>query len=125
MELTTLPIAESLANVKAKRVKALGQTGRTRSHMAPDVPTLDEAGLKGYNVTTWYVVFAPVKTPKDVVARVHGEVDKALKTPELQEKLKAVGVTIVNSNPDQAAAFVKAEYEKWARVIQQSGAKLD
>lgn len=125
VELTTLPIAESLANVKARRVKALGQTGRTRSHMAPEVPTLEESGLKGYNVTTWYVVFAPVKTSKDVVTRLHGEVDKALKSPELQEKLKAVGVTIVNSNPDQAAAFVKAEYEKWARVIQQSGAKLD
>ena len=125
VELTTLPIAESLANVRAKRVKALGQTGRTRSHMAPEVPTLDEAGLKGYNVTTWYVVFAPVKTPRELVTRLHAEIDKALKTPELQERLKGVGVTIVNGNPDQAAAFVKSEYEKWARVIQQSGAKLD
>jgi tripartite-type tricarboxylate transporter receptor subunit TctC len=125
VELTTLPIAESLPNVKAKRVKALAQTGSTRSHMAPDVPTLSEAGLKGYQVTTWYVVFAPVKTPKEIVSRIHGEIDKALKTPELQERLKGVGVTIVNGGPDQAATFVRNEYEKWAKVIAQSGAKLD
>jgi tripartite-type tricarboxylate transporter receptor subunit TctC len=93
--------------------------------MAPEVPTLEEAGLKGYNVTTWYVVFAPVKTSRDIVARIHGEIDRALKTPELQERLKGVGVTIVNGNPDQAAAFVRAEYDKWAKVIRQSGAKLD
>jgi tripartite-type tricarboxylate transporter receptor subunit TctC len=125
LELTTLPIAESLANVKARRVKALGQTGTTRSHMAPDVPTLDESGLKGYNVTTWYVVFAPVRAPKEIVARLQVEIDKALKSAELQEKLKGVGVTIVNGNPTQAAGFVKSEYEKWANVIRRSGAKLD
>jgi len=125
VELTTLPIAESLPNVKARRVKALAQTGRTRSHMAPDVPTLAEAGLKGYEVTTWYVVFAPVKTSKEIVSRLHAEIDKALKTPELQDRLKGVGVTIVNAGPAEAATFVKNENEKWAKVIQQSGAKLD
>jgi tripartite-type tricarboxylate transporter receptor subunit TctC len=125
LELTTLPIAESLANVKARRVKALGQTGTTRSHMAPDVPTLEESGLKGYNVTTWYVIFAPVRTPKEIVARLQGEIDKALKSAELQERLKGVGVTIVNGNSGEAAVFVKSEYEKWANVIRQSGAKLD
>lgn len=125
VELTTLPIAESLPNVKAKRVKALGQTGSKRSHMAPDIPTLSEAGLKGYSVSTWYVVFAPVRTPKEIVARLHGEIDKALRSAELQEKLQGVGVTIVNGNPAEAAAFVKSEYEKWAKVIQMSGAKLD
>ena len=125
VELTTLPIAESLSNVKAKRVKALGQTGATRSHMAPDVPTLNESGLKGYNVSTWYVVFAPAKTPRETVNRLHAEIDKALKTADLQDRLKGVGVTIINSNPEQAAAFVRNEYDKWAKVIQQSGAKLD
>lgn len=125
VELTALPIAESLPVVKAKRVKALAQTGTTRSHMAPDIPTLDESGLKGYNVTTWYVVFGPARMQKEIVARLHAEIDKALKTPELREKLRGVGVTIVNGNPEQAAGFVKNEYEKWAKVIQMSGAKLD
>jgi len=125
VELTALPIAESLPNVKAKRVKALAQTGTTRSHMAPDVPTLDESGLKGYNVTTWYVVFGPARMPRETIARLHSEIDKALRTPELQEKLRGVGVTVVNGDPEQAARFVRTENDKWAKVIQMSGAKLD
>jgi tripartite-type tricarboxylate transporter receptor subunit TctC len=125
VDFTTLPIAESLANVQAKRVKALAQTGLTRSHMAPDVPTLDEAGLKGYSVTTWYVVFAPVKTSREIVNRVYGEIDKVLRTRETQEKLTGMGVTIINHNPQQAAAFIRSENEKWAKLIEKSGAKLD
>ncbi|MGZ8155575.1 MAG: Bug family tripartite tricarboxylate transporter substrate binding protein [Burkholderiales bacterium] len=125
VDFTTLPIAESLANVQAKRVKALAQTGLTRSHMAPDVPTLDEAGLKGYSVTTWYVVFAPVTTSREIVNRVYGEIDKVLRNRETQEKLTGMGVTIINGNPQQAAAFIRSENEKWAKLIEKSGAKLD
>jgi tripartite-type tricarboxylate transporter receptor subunit TctC len=125
VEFTTLPIAESLANVQAKRVKALAQTGLTRSQMAPEVPTLDESGLKGYSVTTWYVVFAPVKTPKDLVARLYADIDKVLRHRETQEKLASSGVTIINGNPDEAARFIRSENEKWAKLIEKSGAKLD
>jgi tripartite-type tricarboxylate transporter receptor subunit TctC len=80
---------------------------------------------EGYNVTTWHVIFAPVRTPKEIVARLQGEIDKALKSAELQERLKGVGVTIVNGHSSEAAVFVKSEYEKWANVIRQSGAKLN
>jgi tripartite-type tricarboxylate transporter receptor subunit TctC len=125
VELTALPIAESMPNVRARRVKALGQTGARRSSVAPDVPTLDESGIKGYAVTTWYVVFGPAKMSRELVTRLHGEIDKVLKQPETQTKLREVGVDIIGSNPEQAAAFVKAEYEKWAKLIQASGAKVD
>ncbi len=125
VEITALPIAESLPNVRAKRVKALGQTGAKRSSIAPDIPTLDEAGIKGYNVTTWYVVFAPAKTAAEIVNRLYSAIDKVLRNPETQEKLKSVGVDIIGSDPQRAEAFVKGEYAKWAKLIQQSGAKID
>jgi len=123
--MTALPIAESMPNVRAKRVKALGQTGLRRSAIAPDIPTLDEAGIKGYSVTTWYVVFGPAKMPHELVTRLHGEIDKVLRQPETQSKLKEVGVDIVGSTPEQATAFVKSEYAKWAKLIQASGARVD
>lgn len=125
VELTSLPVAESLPNVRAKRVKALGQTGLKRSSVAPDIPTLDEAGIKGYNVTTWYVMFAPAKTPREIVMRLYAELDKVLKQPETRDRLKSSGVDIIGSMPEQAATFVKSESEKWAKLIQQSGAKVD
>lgn len=125
VELTALPIAESMPNVRAKRVKALGQTGLKRSSIAPEIPTLNEQGIKGYAVTTWYVIFGPAKMPRELVNRLHGELDKVLKQPATQAKLKESGVDIVGSTPEQAAAFVTAEYEKWAKLIQKSGAKID
>lgn len=125
VEITSLPIAESLPNVKSRRVKALAQTGATRSPIAPDIPTVEESGIKGYNVTTWYVVFGPAKLRREIVNRLYTEIDQVLKQPETREKLKSVGVTIANGDPRQAAAFVKAEYDKWAKVIEKSGAKID
>lgn len=125
VEITALPIAESLPYVRSKRVKALGQTGATRSAMAPEIPTLDESGVKGYSVSTWYVVFGPAKMPQEIVTRLHAEIVKVLKQPETQEKLKSLGVTIIGSTPAEAAAFARKEYEKWARLIKASGAKID
>jgi tripartite-type tricarboxylate transporter receptor subunit TctC len=125
VEITSLPIAESMPLVRSKRVKAIGQTGLKRSAVAPEVPTLDESGIKGYSVTTWYVMFAPAKTPPEIVTRLYNELDKLLKRPDAQEKFKEVGVDIIGTNPAQAAAFVKSEFEKWAKLIQASGAKVD
>ncbi len=125
VELTSLPIAESMPYVRSKRVKALAQTGTTRSSIAPDIPTVEESGMKGYNVTTWYVVFGPAKLAPDIVNRLHAAIDKVLKQPETQEKMASVGVTIAAGDPQQATAFVKAEYEKWGKVIEKSGAKID
>jgi tripartite-type tricarboxylate transporter receptor subunit TctC len=125
VELTALPVAESMPIVRAKRVKAIGQTGSKRSQVAPDVPTLEESGIKGYSVTTWYVVFGPAKMPHELVARVYAELDKVLQRPDTQDKFREVGVDIVGTNPEQAAAFVRSEADKWAKLIQASGAKVD
>ena len=125
VEITALPIAESMPLVRSKRVKALGQTGIKRSSVGPEIPTLEESGIKGYNVTTWYVVFAPAKLPRELVTRLYGDIDKVLKRADTQEKFKEVGVDIIGTNPEQAAAFVKTEFDKWAKAIQASGAKVD
>jgi tripartite-type tricarboxylate transporter receptor subunit TctC len=126
VEMTTLPMPESLPQVRANRVRALGQTGIKRSSIAPEIPTLDEGGLKGYSVVTWYVFMVPAKTPAAVISRIHAELEKTLKFPDVQERLKAAGVTeIVGAGPEQAAQFIKSEYARWAKVIQASGAKAD
>jgi tripartite-type tricarboxylate transporter receptor subunit TctC len=122
LEMVTLPMPETLRQVRAGRVRALGQTGARRSPNAPDIPTLDEAGLKGYSVMTWYVVFAPAKTPDAVVQRIYAEFDKALKVPDVQDRLRAAGITeIVAAPPEAAAQFVRSEYQRWGKVIRELG----
>lgn len=125
VEITTLPISESIAHVRAKRVKALAQTGARRSFIAPDIPTLDEAGVKGYAVSTWYVIFGRAKMPQQYVDRLHEEIAKALKNPVAQAKLRTAGVDIIGTTPEQAAAFVKGQFDKWAIVITKSGLKIE
>lgn len=126
VEVVVLPIAESLSHVKAKRVKALGQTGRTRSSLAPAIPTLDEAGLKGYALTAWYLALGPAKMPRETVAALNQEINKVLKQPEVQARLNASGVDVIGTTtPEQAAAFLKNEHEKLGKIIRWSGAKIE
>ena len=126
IELTVLAFAETLPQVRAKRVKALAQTGDTRSPLAPDIPTVHESGIKGYSATTWYVVFAPARTPSDVITKLHAELVTALKLPDVQERLKLAGVgEIIGSTPEQAAQFVKSEATRYEKVIRVSGAKIE
>ncbi len=118
IEFATIAMPEALPQVRAGRVRALGQTGIKRSPIAPEIPTLDESGLKGYSVMTWYVVFAPAKTPTAIIQRAHEEFDKALKVQEVQNRLREAGITeIVNGTPDAAATFVQSEYQRWGNII--------
>jgi tripartite-type tricarboxylate transporter receptor subunit TctC len=117
---------EALPQVRAGRVRGLGQTGIKRSPIAPDIPTLDESGLKGYTVMTWYVVFAPAKTPTAIVQRLHEAFDKALKVQEVQDRLREAGITeIVNGSPDAATKFVQSEYQRWGNIIRQLNLKAN
>lgn len=125
VEVVVLPIAESLSHVKAKRVKALGQTGRKRSSLAPDIPTLDEAGVKGYALTAWYLALGSSKMPREVVVQLNQEINKVLKQPEVQARLNASGVDVIGTTPEQAAAFLKNEHEKLGKLIRWSGAKVE
>jgi len=126
IEFATIAMPEALPQVRAGRVRGLGQTGIKRSPIAPDIPTLDESGLKGYTVMTWYVVFAPAKTPTAIVQRLHEAFDKALKVQEVQDRLREAGITeIVNGSPDAATKFVQSEYQRWGNIIRQLNLKAN
>jgi len=125
VDVTMLPISESLPYVRDGRLRALGQTGSKRSTMAPDMPTIEEGGVKGYSSTTWYMVLGPAGLPQNVVKTLQTQIATALNAPELQEKLKASGVTVINGNAEQARAFLNSEYKKWAERIKASGTVLE
>jgi tripartite-type tricarboxylate transporter receptor subunit TctC len=120
IEFATIAMPEALPQVRAGRVRGLGQTGIKRSSIAPDIPTFDESGLKGYTVMTWYVAFAPTKTPAAIVQRAHEEFDKALKVQEVQNRLRDAGITeIVDGSPEAAGKFVQSEYQRWGKIVRE------
>ena len=104
---------------------ALATTGRQRAAALPEVPTLDEAGLKGYETTSWFALLAPARTPTAVIERLQQEIARALATPAVRERLAAQGLTPVGSTPAQFDAFMRAEIAKYARVIKDAGVKID
>ena len=114
-------INTSLPHVKAGTLKALAVTSSKRSPLAPDVPTMIEAGLPGFEISAWYVMFAPAHVPKDVMQRLNAEVNKAIKDPELRATLGAQGVELTGGTLEEADAFVSGEGERWARIIKSTG----
>ncbi len=119
------PILPAIPHVKAGRVKALGVGGAQRSGAAPDIPTLAEQGLPGFEASSWYGVFVPAKTPKDIVARLHKELTSALAAAEVRERLSRDGVDPDSSTPEQLAARVQLERTTWSRVIKQANLKIN
>ncbi len=117
--------ASSRGQVQAGRIKALAVTTARRSTLAPDLPTIAESGLPGFDISTWFGIFAPAGTPRDALERLHAEFTKALAAPDVREKMLNLGAEPVASRPEEFAAFIRAEAEKYARVIKASGAKVD
>jgi tripartite-type tricarboxylate transporter receptor subunit TctC len=125
VDITMLPISESLPYIRDNRLRALGQTGGKRSPIAPEIPTIAEGGVKDYSVTTWYMLLGPAKLPPAIVATLAGKFDQALKTPDLQTRLRNAGVSIINEGPAQAEAFLNQESAKWAKAIAASGTRIE
>lgn len=117
--IVTLPVVES------KRLRALVATGAKRSKKLPDLPTLTEAGVPGFDDVSGHMIMVPTGTPKDIVARLHRELVRALQAPEVVARLEGEGAEIFGSTPEQAAALVRADFEKWAEVIRRSGIKVE
>ena len=118
-------LASSLAQVRAGKIRALAVTTAKRSPLAPDLPTIAESGLPGFDINTWFGLFVPAGTPHDVVERLHDEFTRALASPEVREKMLALGAEPVGSTPSEFAAYIRSEGEKYARIIKASGAKAD
>jgi tripartite-type tricarboxylate transporter receptor subunit TctC len=114
----------ALPMAKEGKIRALAQTTATRSGAAPDVPTVAET-VPGFEATTWFAMFAPAGTPKDIVARINAEMQRVYKLPDVAEKLKALGLETWISTPDELAKYQATEMTKWAKVVKDSGAKAD
>ncbi len=115
----------ALPHVKTGKLRALGVTSLQRSPAASDVPTIAESGLPGYDVTNWYGVLLPAKTPKEIVTRLNAEIVRIMNLPDVKERLAAQGAESLTSTPEQMAAYIRSETDKWAKVVKFSGAKID
>ena len=115
----------ALPHVQSGKLRALGVTSATRSPAAPDVPTIAQSGLKGYEVINWYGVLVPAKTPKEIVGKLNGEVVRIMNLPAVKERLAAQGAETYTSTPEKFADMIRTETEKWAKVVKFSGAQLD
>lgn len=111
--------------IRAKRVRPLAVTSAERAKLVPEVPTVAEAGVRGFAVTQWFGVFAPARTEPPIVERLYREMVNALQQPELAARLAADGAEAVGSSPQQFAAHVKAERSKWAKIIEDTGVRGD
>jgi tripartite-type tricarboxylate transporter receptor subunit TctC len=115
----TLPL------VKDGKLRALAITSRHRSPLVPDLPTMEEAGVPGYEVVGWNGIVAMTGTPPEIVARLHAEVAKILRSPEVKQKMVALGAQPVGSTPDEFAAFIKAEMARWGKIIKEKGIRSE
>jgi tripartite-type tricarboxylate transporter receptor subunit TctC len=110
-------LTSALPLIKGGKLRALAMTSLQRSAALPDVVTLDEAGLKGFQAVAWNGLNAPGRTPKDIVTKINADVLRILKSPELLDRLKAEGSDAVGNTPEQYGKFLKEEIEKWRKVI--------
>jgi len=118
-------LASSLGQIRAGKVRALAVTTAKRTSLAPELPTIAESGLPGFDINTWFGVFAPAKTPQPVVDRLYTEFTRALAMPDVRQKMIDLGAEPVGNKPAEFAAYIRSEKDKYARVIRASGAKVD
>jgi tripartite-type tricarboxylate transporter receptor subunit TctC len=110
-------ITPVLPHIKAGKLRPLAVTTAKRSSALPDVPTLEEAGLKGFNIGTWFGVLAPVATPKDILVRLNTEMVKVIQSPEFRKRMEEIGAEPIGNSADQMAAQIKSETEKFAKLV--------
>jgi len=125
VQLTFGNLVAVLPLVKGGKLKALGVTGATRSAVAPDLPTIAEEGVRGYDFSSWFGFFAPGKTPKAVIAKLNQEIVHILKTPEMKNRLTQDGADVIASTPQEFSAYLASETRKWEQVIKQAGIRAD
>ena len=120
----TSPLA-AMPHVKSGKLRALGMTGAKRSRAAPDLPTIAEQGVSGYESSLWYAMLAPAATPQPIIKRVHAETVKILKAPEFAEQLLSQGAEPVGSNPQELARYIKTEIDRWVKLVNAANIRAD
>jgi tripartite-type tricarboxylate transporter receptor subunit TctC len=113
----------ALPQVKSGKLKALAVTGAQRTALAPDIPTMVESGLAGYEVYGWYGFAAPARTPRPIIERLHAEVVKIAQNPKVKARLASQGLELVGNSPEEFDAFIRAEITKWSAVLKAAGLK--
>ena len=125
IQITFNSIAPIIAHIRAGRMKVLGVASSKRSSQLPEVPTISEAGVPGFEAENWFGLFVPAQTPKKIIARLNEAIVRVMRSPEIQKQFIALGAEPVGNSPEEFAAFVRRDMEKYARVVRISGAKLD
>ena len=115
----------AIPHVKAGRLRPLGVTSANRSPSMPDVPTIAEAGLPGYESTIWYGVVLPAGAPRAVVARLSSEIEKLLNTQDVKDRFHTLGAEILFMTPERFAQYVRAEIKKWSVVVKETGMRAE
>ena len=115
----------AMPHVKAGKLRPLAVTTAKRSAAVSDLPTIAEAGVPGYDISTWYGLWAPKGTPREITERIAAETAKILKLPDVRERYAALGAEPVGSTPDEFSAYCRSELTKWAKIVKESGAKAD
>jgi tripartite-type tricarboxylate transporter receptor subunit TctC len=125
VQLASMGLPVAVPHVQSGKLRAIAVTGAARSPLLPEVPTVSEAGLPGFEVTSWYGVFGPAGLPADIVAKLNSEIGSAVTAPEVKERLATLGAEPSVKAPDQFARYVRQEITKWAKVVKDSGAKAE
>jgi tripartite-type tricarboxylate transporter receptor subunit TctC len=124
-DLSFLGVVPASPHVKSGRLRALGITSLRRSEVLPEVPTVSEAGAKGYEFAAWYGILAPAGTPAPVVVILNGHIVKAMRTPDVVKRVAQEGADIISGSPEEFAAYIKSELGCWAAVIKAAGIRAD
>jgi tripartite-type tricarboxylate transporter receptor subunit TctC len=111
--------------VRDNRLNGLAMTGMRRAGVAPEIPTLDESGLPGFNITAWIGLVAPKGTPKEIVDKLNREIARVIKDPEFARQVSTIGIDLLGDTPEEFAVFLRQEIPRWKQIVQEAGAKIE